>query len=145
MGFWKSRKTSTWRQRVVDGASTPVDAARAAPTRKSGKTSTWRQRVVDGASTPVDAARAAPTRSIEQHQAGQGEDMRLPLSSERIAARTCRMWNILNSTSEITMAHVRLSEYVIKRYQKPLMVEAEQVEVTSFSLSASPQPFHKPA
>ncbi|KAK9129453.1 hypothetical protein Sjap_009940 [Stephania japonica] len=40
-----------------------------------------------------------------------------------------RMWNILNSTSEITMAQVRLSEYVIKRYQKPVMVEAEQVEL----------------
>ncbi|KAK9164514.1 hypothetical protein Syun_005416 [Stephania yunnanensis] len=40
-----------------------------------------------------------------------------------------RMWNILNSTSEITMAQVRLSEYVIKRYQKPVMVEADQAEL----------------
>ncbi|KAF2306279.1 hypothetical protein GH714_016200 [Hevea brasiliensis] len=30
-----------------------------------------------------------------------------------------RMWNILNSTSEITTAQVKLSEYVIRRYSKP--------------------------
>ncbi|XP_017628769.1 histidine kinase 1-like isoform X1 [Gossypium arboreum] len=38
-----------------------------------------------------------------------------------------RMWNILNSTSEITTAQVKLSEYVIRRYSKPTN-QAEQVE-----------------
>ncbi|XP_022740620.1 histidine kinase 1-like [Durio zibethinus] len=39
-----------------------------------------------------------------------------------------RMWNILNSTSEITTAQVKLSEYVIRRYIKPSN-QAEQVEL----------------
>lgn len=39
-----------------------------------------------------------------------------------------RMWNILNSTVEITTAQVKLSEYVIKRYSKPT-TQAQQVEV----------------
>ncbi|XVE87451.1 hypothetical protein DITRI_Ditri18aG0118500 [Diplodiscus trichospermus] len=39
-----------------------------------------------------------------------------------------RMWNILNSTSEITTAQVKLSEYVIRRYSKPT-TQAEQVEL----------------
>ncbi|TYH78703.1 hypothetical protein ES332_D03G008400v1 [Gossypium tomentosum] len=37
-----------------------------------------------------------------------------------------RMWNILNSTSEITTAQVKLSEYVIRRYSKPTN-QAEQL------------------
>lgn len=37
-----------------------------------------------------------------------------------------RMWNILNSTVEITTAQVKLSEYVIRRYNKPVN-QAEQV------------------
>lgn len=40
-----------------------------------------------------------------------------------------RMWNILNSTVEITNAQVRLSEYVIRRYSKSTS-QAEQVEVS---------------
>ncbi|KAE8694013.1 Histidine kinase 1 [Hibiscus syriacus] len=39
-----------------------------------------------------------------------------------------RMWGILNSTSEITTAQVKLSEYVIRRYNKP-STQAEQVEL----------------
>lgn len=39
-----------------------------------------------------------------------------------------RMWNVLNSTAEITAAQVKLSEYVIRRYSKPAN-QAEQVEV----------------
>ncbi|KAJ1408782.1 Signal transduction response regulator, receiver domain [Sesbania bispinosa] len=39
-----------------------------------------------------------------------------------------RMWNILNSTSEITTAQVKLSEYVIRRYSNPA-TQAEQVEL----------------
>ncbi|KAF3440315.1 hypothetical protein FNV43_RR18599 [Rhamnella rubrinervis] len=39
-----------------------------------------------------------------------------------------RMWNILNSTSEITTAQVKLSQYVIRRYNKPT-TQAEQVEL----------------
>ncbi|CAI9110958.1 OLC1v1011070C1 [Oldenlandia corymbosa var. corymbosa] len=39
-----------------------------------------------------------------------------------------RMWNILNSTVEIATAQVNLSEYVIKRYSKPVN-QAQQVEL----------------
>ncbi|KAK3005174.1 hypothetical protein RJ639_016342, partial [Escallonia herrerae] len=39
-----------------------------------------------------------------------------------------RMWNIFNSTVEITTAQVKLSEYVIRRYSKPVN-QAQQVEV----------------
>ncbi|KAF5753053.1 Histidine kinase 1 [Tripterygium wilfordii] len=39
-----------------------------------------------------------------------------------------RMWNILNSTSEITIAQVKLSEYVISKYSKPT-TQAQQVEL----------------
>ncbi|XP_038721417.1 histidine kinase 1-like isoform X1 [Tripterygium wilfordii] len=39
-----------------------------------------------------------------------------------------RMWNILNSTSEITIAQVKLSEYVISKYSKPA-TQVQQVEL----------------
>nr|AAQ10680.2 cold inducible histidine kinase 1 [Catharanthus roseus] len=39
-----------------------------------------------------------------------------------------RMWNILNSTVEITTAQVKLSEYVIRKYSKPVN-QAQQVEL----------------
>ncbi|KAF7828974.1 histidine kinase 1 [Senna tora] len=39
-----------------------------------------------------------------------------------------RMWNILNSTAEITTAQVKLSQYVIKKYSNPAN-QAEQVEL----------------
>ncbi|KAH9710920.1 Histidine kinase 1 [Citrus sinensis] len=39
-----------------------------------------------------------------------------------------RMWNIVNSTAEITAAQVKLSEYVIKRYNKPA-TQAEQIQL----------------
>ncbi|XP_068639892.1 histidine kinase 1-like [Aristolochia californica] len=39
-----------------------------------------------------------------------------------------RMWNILNSTVEITMAQVKLCEYVIDRYGKP-MAHTRQLEL----------------
>ncbi|KAM7516120.1 hypothetical protein LguiA_005703 [Lonicera macranthoides] len=39
-----------------------------------------------------------------------------------------RMWNIFNSTVDITTAQVKLSEYVIKRYSKPVNQE-QQVEL----------------
>lgn len=42
-----------------------------------------------------------------------------------------RMWNILNSTVEITMAQVKLSEYVINRYDNPVS-HKEQMEVELF-------------
>lgn len=41
-----------------------------------------------------------------------------------------RMWNILNSTVEITTAQVKLSEYVIRKYSKPVN-QAQQVEVNT--------------
>ena len=41
-----------------------------------------------------------------------------------------RMWNIINSTVEITTAQVKLSEYVIRRYSKPVN-QAQQVEVVA--------------
>lgn len=43
-----------------------------------------------------------------------------------------RMWNILNSTSEITTTQVKLSEYVIRKYSNPTS-QAEQVEVDSLT------------
>ncbi|KAL3527229.1 hypothetical protein ACH5RR_011885 [Cinchona calisaya] len=39
-----------------------------------------------------------------------------------------RMWNILNSTVEITTAQVKLSEYVIRKYSRPVN-QAQQVEL----------------
>lgn len=39
-----------------------------------------------------------------------------------------RMWNIVNSTAEITAAQVKLSEYVIKRNNKPA-TQAEQIQL----------------
>ncbi|XP_057965116.1 histidine kinase 1 [Malania oleifera] len=39
-----------------------------------------------------------------------------------------RMWNILNSTVEVATAQVKLSEFVIRRYNKPA-TQAEQVEL----------------
>ena len=44
-----------------------------------------------------------------------------------------RMWNILNSTVEITTAQVKLSEYVIKRYNNPT-TQAQQIEVDYSSI-----------
>ncbi|KAI4327753.1 hypothetical protein L6164_020178 [Bauhinia variegata] len=39
-----------------------------------------------------------------------------------------RMWNILNSTAEITTAQVKLSQYVIRKYSNPAN-QAQQVEL----------------
>lgn len=50
------------------------------------------------------------------------------LRYELLQRPVLRMWNILNSTAEITTAQVKLSEYVIRRYSKPAS-QAEQVEV----------------
>ena len=44
-----------------------------------------------------------------------------------------RMWSALNTTSQLTTAQVNLSEYVIKKYDKPTTQE-ELVEVP-FSVS----------
>ncbi|XVF18045.1 hypothetical protein REPUB_Repub10bG0177600 [Reevesia pubescens] len=52
----------------------------------------------------------------------------LGLRYELLQRPILRMWNILNSTSEITTAQVKLSEYVIRRYSKPT-TQAEQVEL----------------
>ncbi|KAJ0039848.1 hypothetical protein Pint_28471 [Pistacia integerrima] len=46
-----------------------------------------------------------------------------------------RMWNILNSTSEITTAQVKLSEYVLRKYSSPVTQanptsQAQLVEVS---------------
>lgn len=40
-----------------------------------------------------------------------------------------RMWNILNSTAEITTAQVKLSQYVIRSHTTNLATQADQVEV----------------
>lgn len=50
------------------------------------------------------------------------------LRNELLQRPVLRMWNILNSTSEITTAQLKLSQYVFKRYNKPA-THAEQVEV----------------
>ena len=39
-----------------------------------------------------------------------------------------RMWNILNSTAEITTAQVKLSQYVIRKHTN-FATQADQVEV----------------
>ncbi|XP_020217820.1 histidine kinase 1 isoform X2 [Cajanus cajan] len=50
------------------------------------------------------------------------------LRYELLQRPVLRMWNILNSTSEITTAQVKLSQYVIRRYSNPAN-QAEQVEL----------------
>ncbi|KAK7307473.1 hypothetical protein VNO77_40573 [Canavalia gladiata] len=50
------------------------------------------------------------------------------LRYELLQRPVLRMWNILNSTSEITTAQVKLSQYVIRRYSNPA-TQAEQVEL----------------
>ncbi|KAJ8764378.1 hypothetical protein K2173_006118 [Erythroxylum novogranatense] len=50
------------------------------------------------------------------------------LRYELLQRPVLRMWSILNSTSEITTAQVKLSEYVIRKYSKPT-TRAEQVEL----------------
>ncbi|XP_009612595.1 histidine kinase 1 isoform X2 [Nicotiana tomentosiformis] len=50
------------------------------------------------------------------------------LRHELLQRPILRMWNILNSTVEITTAQVKLSEYVIRKYSKPVD-QAQQVEL----------------
>lgn len=50
------------------------------------------------------------------------------LRHELLQRPLLRMWNILNSTVEVATAQVKLSESVIKRYNKPSS-QAQQVEV----------------
>ncbi|GAV64843.1 Response_reg domain-containing protein/HisKA domain-containing protein/HATPase_c domain-containing protein [Cephalotus follicularis] len=54
------------------------------------------------------------------------ESLAYGLRYELLQRPILRMWNILNSTSEITTAQVKLSEYVIRRYNKPVN-QAEQL------------------
>ncbi|PKI68205.1 hypothetical protein CRG98_011404 [Punica granatum] len=56
------------------------------------------------------------------------EGLAYGLRYELLQRPILRMWNILNSTVEITTAQVKLSEYVIRRYNKPV-TQAEQVEL----------------
>jgi hypothetical protein len=46
-----------------------------------------------------------------------------------------RMWNILNSTAEITTAQVKLSEYVIRSHNK-LATQEDHVEVNCYLFSS---------
>ncbi|EXC35337.1 Histidine kinase 1 [Morus notabilis] len=50
------------------------------------------------------------------------------LRHELLQRPILRMWNILNSTAEITTAQVKLSEYVLRKYSKPT-TQAEEVEL----------------
>ncbi|CAN4083452.1 unnamed protein product [Withania somnifera] len=50
------------------------------------------------------------------------------LRHELLQRPILRMWNILNSTVEITTAQVKLAEYVIRKYSKPVN-QAQQVEL----------------
>lgn len=43
-----------------------------------------------------------------------------------------RMWNIFNTTIEITTAHVKMSEFVMKKYSNPVD-QAQQVEVNFYT------------
>ncbi|XP_022923178.1 histidine kinase 1-like isoform X1 [Cucurbita moschata] len=50
------------------------------------------------------------------------------LRHELLQRPILRMWSVLNSTAEITTAQVKLSEYVMRKYSKPVN-QAEQVEL----------------
>lgn len=50
------------------------------------------------------------------------------LRHELLQRPVLRMWNILNSTVEVATAQVKLSESVIRRYNKPVN-QAQQIEV----------------
>ncbi|KAL7231290.1 hypothetical protein ACSBR2_009538 [Camellia fascicularis] len=56
------------------------------------------------------------------------ENLAYGLRYELLQRPILRMWNILNSTVEITTAQVKLSQYVIRRYSKPVN-QAQQVEL----------------
>ncbi|PSS00467.1 Histidine kinase [Actinidia chinensis var. chinensis] len=56
------------------------------------------------------------------------ENLAFGLRYELLQRPILRMWNILNSTVEITTAQVKLSEYVIRRHSKPVN-QAQQVEL----------------
>ncbi|KAE9450290.1 hypothetical protein C3L33_17792, partial [Rhododendron williamsianum] len=56
------------------------------------------------------------------------ENLAVGLRYELLQRPILRMWNILNSTVEITTAQVKLSESVIRRYSKPVN-QAQQVEL----------------
>lgn len=56
------------------------------------------------------------------------ETLAYGLRYELLQRPVLRMWNIFNSTVEITTAQVKLSEFLIKKYSKPVN-QAEQVEV----------------
>ncbi|XP_047314872.1 histidine kinase 1-like isoform X1 [Impatiens glandulifera] len=56
------------------------------------------------------------------------ESLAYGLRYEVLQRPILRMWNILNSTVEIATAQVKLSEYVIRRYNKPAN-QAEQVQL----------------
>ncbi|KAM7262611.1 hypothetical protein ACFE04_000294 [Oxalis oulophora] len=55
------------------------------------------------------------------------DSLALGLRYELLQRPILRMWNILNSTIEITNAQVKLSQYVLKRNSNPV-TQAEQVE-----------------
>ncbi|KAK1384225.1 Proteasome A-type subunit [Heracleum sosnowskyi] len=56
------------------------------------------------------------------------ETLAYGLRYELLQRPILRMWNIFNSTVEITTAQVKLSEFLIKKYSKPVN-QAEQVEL----------------
>ncbi|KAF7129538.1 hypothetical protein RHSIM_Rhsim10G0210600 [Rhododendron simsii] len=56
------------------------------------------------------------------------ENLAFGLRYELLQRPILRMWNVLNSTVEITTAQVKLSESVIRRYSKPVN-QAQQVEL----------------
>lgn len=51
------------------------------------------------------------------------------LRHELLQRPLLRMWNILNSTVEVATTQVKLSESVLRRYNKPAASQADQVEV----------------
>ncbi|KAL5557533.1 hypothetical protein UlMin_039769 [Ulmus minor] len=57
------------------------------------------------------------------------------LRHELLQRPILRMWNILNSTSEITTSQVKLSEYILRRYSNPT-TQAEQVQQLYESMRA---------
>ncbi|CAH2049728.1 unnamed protein product [Thlaspi arvense] len=68
----------------------------------------------------IHFTRAYTTKSLE--------NLAYVLRYELLQRPILRMWNLLNSTVEITTTQVKLSEYVIKRYSKAVN-QAQQVEL----------------
>ncbi|KAL9276692.1 hypothetical protein ACSQ67_025705 [Phaseolus vulgaris] len=93
--------------------------------RLCGSTNSWNK------STPKRSKnfpQGCGKRRIPIYTAKSLNSLAYGLRYELLQRPVLRMWNILNSTSEITTAQVKLSQYVIRRHSNPA-TQAEQVEL----------------